>query len=127
MDGATFRDAVVEATKRATQEVAARNRRRLRLETILIAIVLVAPISIFTTLVVTKANQGANCRLITSLATLGAKRVEREIAETRRFERESADRFGLTQKRFEELVREQHESERHAQAVTEGVAHHSCG
>lgn len=122
-----FLKAVEAATKEATQEVAARNRRRLRVESLLIGIVVASAIAIPTTKIISASNAKDNCELITTLATVGQEESEEATQSTKDFEAKSKDRLGLSQRDFSKLAQEGKERrERHLRAI-KSVAEHSCG
>lgn len=142
---------VTLATKRATQAIAAKNRRRLMAWGAVIGAACAAAIAIPTTYIVTHendarqhatqiANARSNCRLITELAELGVKRakgektkVQKKRDQVERFEKQSHDRLGLSPEAFEKLVAEQigeveaeEEEQRHRQVVTDRIASFNC-
>lgn len=86
-----------------------------------------AAIAIPVTLVITGENSRTNCGLVTELAKLELAKAYREGPETERFERESKDRFGLSQRRFDELIANTRAEQLHRLEVYGRVAKHNCG
>ena len=66
------------------------------------------------------------CHEIHALAGLGESSLREEKQETKEFEKESTDRLGLTQTKFEQLINRKQAREIHKQAVLNDVVRNSC-
>lgn len=128
-----FERAVVLATEKATQNVAARNRHRLVrdgfLVGLLVASMIAAPILWVTTGEIqaqSKRDSLRNCTLITMVAEQARMHAAHQEHGTIEFERRSRDRFGLTPREFNELVQRSTAYERQEVAALGRIARTNC-
>lgn len=128
-----FADAVDKATAKATQNVAATNRKRLMVSGGLVGFIAACVVAIPVSIGLTNAaldskrdNAIVNCRLITKLANVAAAESDEASQSAKAFEKKSSDRFGLSQKDFDKLIKEgQKRRELHLNTIRE-VAAQSC-
>jgi type VI protein secretion system component VasK len=115
-----FRQAVIEAAVIATREVTKVYRRVLYAGLgALLATALLA-------LVVTGVWNHHNCSNITALATVSEEESAEGSAATARFESRSKDRFGLSQRDFDKLIKEGQERRARHLATLRAIAHGNC-
>jgi hypothetical protein len=121
-----FAAAVEKATAQATQNVAATHRKRLMLSGGIVGAIVACAVAIPTTIGISNSTKHANCVLITQLAGVAQEESEEASTSAQEFEENSHDRLGLSQSKFELLVKKgQERRERHLIAI-ENVADHSC-
>jgi uncharacterized protein HemX len=115
-----FRQAVIEAATIATREVTKVYRRVLYAG--LIALLAAALLG----LLVTGVWNHHNCTNITALAKVAEEESSEGSAATTRFEGQSKDRFGLSQKAFDKLIKEGQERRARHLATLQEIAHSNC-